>query len=76
GAIAQAVGLAVRGAVPAGQGAPDGAAWLARAPLEAWGETWQALARLQEETEFAALDRRQAVLSSLDLLSQTMQNGA
>ena len=36
--------------------------------LDAWGETWHALTRLQNETERFSLDKRQAVVAGLDLL--------
>jgi DNA polymerase-3 subunit delta' len=36
--------------------------------LEAWGETWHALTRLQDETERFSLDKRQAVLAGIGLL--------
>jgi len=36
--------------------------------LEAWGETWHALTRLQDETERFSLDKRQAVIAGLGLL--------
>jgi DNA polymerase-3 subunit delta' len=37
-------------------------------PLAAWGEVWQALGRLQDETERFHLDKRQAIVSGLSLL--------
>jgi DNA polymerase III subunit delta' len=37
-------------------------------PLDAWTEVWQALSRLQDETERFALDKRQAIVSGLGLL--------
>ncbi len=36
--------------------------------LEAWGETWHALTRLQDETERFSLDKRQAIVAGLGLL--------
>ena len=39
--------------------------------LDAWGDVWQGLTRLQDETERFSLDRRQAVLAGLALLSGT-----
>ncbi|GAB0114728.1 DNA polymerase III subunit delta' [Acidisoma sp. C75] len=42
---------------------------LARRSIDAWGEIWQALTRLQDETERLALDRRQAVLAALGLMA-------
>jgi len=37
--------------------------------LDAWGEVWHGLTRLQDETERFALDKRQALIEGLDLLS-------
>ena len=37
-------------------------------PLDAWGEVWQGLTRLQDETERFALDKRQALIEGLGLL--------
>jgi DNA polymerase-3 subunit delta' len=36
--------------------------------LDAWGETWHARTRLQDETERFSLDKRQAVVAGLGLL--------
>ncbi|MBV9655558.1 MAG: DNA polymerase III subunit delta', partial [Acetobacteraceae bacterium] len=47
---------------------------LAGRSLDAWGEVWQGLSRLQDETERFNLDKRQAVLSSLALLSGSLQS--
>lgn len=41
----------------------------ARAPLEAWGEVWHALTQIQDETERYNLDKRQAIVSSLQLVN-------
>ena len=38
-------------------------------PLDAWGDVWHALTRLQDETERFNLDKRQAVISGLALLN-------
>ena len=38
-------------------------------PLDAWGEVWQGLTRLQDETERFSLDKRQALIQGLGLLS-------
>jgi len=38
-------------------------------PLEAWGELWQGLLRLQDETERFALDKRQALVSCVGMLT-------
>jgi DNA polymerase-3 subunit delta' len=39
-------------------------------PLDAWGEVWQGLTRLQDETERFSLDKRQAIVAGLSLLSE------
>ena len=39
-------------------------------PLDAWGEVWQGLTRLQDETERFSLDKRQAIIAGLGLLSE------
>jgi DNA polymerase-3 subunit delta' len=62
-AIAAAVRAAARG-----QADPDQARLASLRPLDAWGDVWHALTRLQDETERFALDKRQAILSGLDLL--------
>ena len=38
-------------------------------PLDAWVEVWHALTKLQDETEAAYLDRRQAIVTSLTTLA-------
>jgi DNA polymerase-3 subunit delta' len=38
-------------------------------PLDAWGDVWHALTRLQDETERFALDKRQAIVAGLGMLS-------
>ena len=55
-----AVREAVRGRADAEQ-----ARLVAARPLDAWGDVWHALTRLQDETERFNLDKRQAILSSL-----------
>ena len=62
--LARAVRLAARGQ-------PDarGRRLAALRPLAAWSEVWHALGRLHDETEFAYLDKRQAVISALALLA-------
>jgi DNA polymerase-3 subunit delta' len=37
--------------------------------LDAWGDVWHALTRLQDETERFALDKRQAIVQGLGMLS-------
>ncbi len=51
-----------------GRGAPEQVRLVAARSLAAWGDVWQALSRLQEETERFNLDKRQAILSSMALL--------
>jgi DNA polymerase-3 subunit delta' len=51
------------------QGARNSAGAAPRS-LERWGEVWQGLTRLQEETERFSLDRRQAVLAGLSLMAE------
>jgi DNA polymerase-3 subunit delta' len=58
---------AVREAVR-GRADPEQARLVAARPLDAWGDVWHALTRLQDETERFNLDKRQAILSSLSLL--------
>jgi DNA polymerase-3 subunit delta' len=67
-AIAAAVRAAAREAAD-----PAQARLAALHPLDAWGNVWHALTRLQDETERFALDRRQAVLTGLDLLREPAQ---
>ena len=45
-------------------------------PLAAWGDVWQGLSRLQDETERFALDRRQAIVAGLALLANQAQGPA
>ncbi|MCS6931095.1 MAG: DNA polymerase III subunit delta' [Acetobacteraceae bacterium] len=59
--IARAVAAAARG-----QGAEP---WLAARPLAEWAGLWDTLGRIAAETEALNLDRKQAVLTSLDLLA-------
>ena len=40
-------------------------------PLDAWGDLWQGLTRLQDETERFALDKRQAIVAGVGMLSGT-----
>lgn len=61
--IAAAVRETVRGRADQEQ-----ARLVALRPLDAWGDVWHALTRLQDETERFNLDKRQAILSSLSLL--------
>ena len=38
-------------------------------PLDAWGDVWHALTRLQDETERFNLDKRQAIISGIAMLN-------
>jgi DNA polymerase-3 subunit delta' len=49
--------------------------FVALRPLEAWGDVWHALTSLQDETERLNLDKRQAILSSMDLLRGPTSDG-
>jgi DNA polymerase III subunit delta' len=64
--LASAVRDAVRGHAD-----PDQARLAGLRPIAAWGEVWQALTRLQDETERFALDKRQAIVAGLGMLSGT-----
>ncbi len=65
-AIAGAVRDAGRGRVD-----PDQARLLGTRPLDAWVDVWHALSRLQDETEGLYLDKRQAVVTGLGMLTAT-----
>jgi len=65
--LRSSLSTAVRQAVR-GHAAPEQARLVAARPLDAWGDVWHALTRLQDETERFNLDKRQAILSSLSLL--------
>jgi len=52
-----------------GRADPDQARLVAMRPLAAWGETWQALTKVQDETERFALDKRQALVAAIGLLN-------
>jgi len=62
--LAAAVREAVRGRAD-----PEQARIAALRPPDAWVEVWQALARLQAETEWLNLDKRQALVAGLGMLS-------
>jgi DNA polymerase-3 subunit delta' len=64
-----AITSAVRDAVR-GRGDPDQMRLVATRPLDAWGEVWEALTRLQDETERFNLDKRQAIVAGLAMLGQ------
>jgi len=62
------LGAAVREAVR-GRADPEQLRVVNLRPLDDWGEVWQGLTRLQDETERFALDKRQALIQGLGLLS-------
>jgi DNA polymerase-3 subunit delta' len=64
------VAAAVRESVR-GRADPDQQRLVALRPLDAWGELWQGLTRLQDETERFALDKRQAIVAAIGMLSGT-----
>ncbi|HEX2941912.1 MAG TPA: DNA polymerase III subunit delta' [Rhodopila sp.] len=62
------VAAAVRESVR-GRADPDQERLVAQRPLDAWGELWQGLTRLQDQTERFALDKRQAIVAGIGLLT-------
>ena len=42
---------------------------MAMRSLDAWGEVWQGLTRLQDETERFSGDKRQAIVAGIGMLS-------
>ncbi|MDR3529861.1 MAG: DNA polymerase III subunit delta' [Rhodopila sp.] len=64
--LAAAVRESVRGRAD-----PDQERLVALRPLDAWGELWQGLTKLQAETERFALDKRQAIVAGIGMLSGT-----
>lgn len=52
-----------------GRADPDQARLVELRPVPVWGEVWQALTRLQAETERFSLDKRQAIVAGIGLLS-------
>jgi DNA polymerase-3 subunit delta' len=62
------VAAAVRDSVR-GRADPDQQRLVAQRPLDAWGELWQGLTKLQDETERFALDKRQAIVAGIGMLS-------
>ena len=61
------VAAAVRESVR-GRADPEQERLVALRPLDAWGEVWQGLTRLQDETERFALDKRQAIVAGVGML--------
>ena len=52
-----------------GRADPEQTRLLGTRPLAAWVDVWHALTRLQDETEGAYLDKRQAIVAGLGLLA-------
>ena len=65
------IAAAVRDVVR-GRGDEEQSRLVALRPLDAWGDVWHALTRLQDETERFNLDKRQAVVAGLGMLSGNM----
>jgi DNA polymerase-3 subunit delta' len=61
------VAAAVRESVR-GRADPEQARLVALRPLDAWGEVWAGLTKLQHETERFALDKRQAIVAGIGML--------
>jgi DNA polymerase-3 subunit delta' len=62
------VAAAVRESVR-GRADPEQERLVGLRPLGAWGELWQGLTKLQDETERFALDKRQAIVAGIGMLS-------
>ena len=62
--IASAVRESVRGRAD-----PEQERLVGLRALDAWGEVWEGLTRLQNETERFALDKRQAIVAGLEMLN-------
>jgi DNA polymerase-3 subunit delta' len=62
--VASAVRESVRGRAD-----PDQERLVGLRPLDAWGELWQGLTKLQDETERFSLDKRQAIVAGIGMLS-------
>ncbi len=52
-----------------GRADPEQERLVALRPLAAWGEVWAGLTKLQNETERFALDKRQAIVAGIGMLS-------
>ncbi len=65
------IGAMVRDTIR-GRADPEQQRLAAALPLEAWGEVWQGLLRLQDETERFALDKRQALVTCVGMLTGRM----
>jgi len=66
--VASAVRETVRG-----RGDPEQQRLTALRPLDAWAELWQGLTQLRDDTERYALDKSQAIVAGLGLLSGKTQ---
>ncbi len=62
------ISAAVRDAAR-GRADPDQARLLGVRPLDAWVDVWHALTRLQDDTESAYMDKRQALVTGLTMLA-------
>jgi len=62
------VAAAVRDSVR-GRADPEQERMVGLRGVDAWGEVWQGLTRLQNETEWFALDKRQAIVAGVGMLS-------
>ncbi len=62
------VSSAVRAAAR-GQADPEQERMVSARPIDAWGDLWHGLTRLQGETERSNLDKRQAVVAGLGMLT-------
>jgi DNA polymerase III subunit delta' len=62
------VAAAVRDSVR-GRADPDQQRLVALRPLDAWGTLWQGLTKLQDESERFALDKRQAIVAGIGMLT-------
>src|SRR5262249_2872484 len=58
--------------VARGRGDPEQSRLVGLRPLDAWSDVWHALTRLQDETERLNLDKRQAIVAGLAMLSGKM----
>jgi DNA polymerase-3 subunit delta' len=59
-----------------GRGDPEQERLVSLLSLDGWGQTWHALTRLQSETERFNLDKRQAIVAGLGLLSPSGQSSS
>jgi len=72
--LRDAISAAVRNAAR-GQADADQQRLAGLRPLAEWGDLWHALTRLQDDTERFNLDKRQAIVSGLDLLNTSWPSG-